>query len=65
MILDQRYYIDIMTQLKAARAALKSIELNILEKHFQHCLKHSAVSANKDKLLIKIKELLNLTKEYD
>lgn len=38
MIEEERYCIDILIQLRAARAALKKVEGNILHKHMQSCV---------------------------
>lgn len=38
MVEDDRYCIDILTQLAAARAALYNIGLTLLENHTRHCL---------------------------
>lgn len=50
MIDDQRYCVDVITQIKAARSALKSIELAILETHMQSCLEKSCQSDSKELL---------------
>lgn len=39
MILDQRYCPDIIAQLKAAVAALKAIEAEILKSHLRSCVR--------------------------
>jgi DNA-binding FrmR family transcriptional regulator len=46
MIQKKRYCADILTQLKASRSALKSVEAMILKTHLEHCV-HD-VFANKD-----------------
>ena len=39
MIDDDRYCIDILTQISAVRAALDGIALKVLEDHVQHCVR--------------------------
>jgi DNA-binding FrmR family transcriptional regulator len=39
MIDEERYCIDILTQISAARAALDGVALKILEGHVQHCVR--------------------------
>jgi CsoR family transcriptional regulator, copper-sensing transcriptional repressor len=39
MIEEGRYCVDILTQTAAVRAALKSLETAILEKHMEHCVR--------------------------
>lgn len=64
MINEQRYCVDILNQLKAARAAIKSIEINILELHMKMCLEKSATSGDAVDLQQKINELCNLIKKF-
>ncbi|APD50526.1 metal-sensitive transcriptional regulator [Francisella hispaniensis] len=64
MIDDQRYCVDVITQIKAARSALKSIELAILETHMQSCLEKSCQSDSKELLEQKIAEIIKLLKKY-
>ena len=39
MVEEERYCIDILTQISATRAALDGIALKILEDHVQHCVR--------------------------
>lgn len=64
MINDQRYCVDIITQLKAARNALKSIELAILETHMHSCLEQSLNNDSQVSLEQRISELMKLLKKY-
>lgn len=65
MIDDGRYCPEIITQLRAARSALKSIEANILEEHLQSCVSDAMVSGDKKQTAKKIEELITLFKRYD
>lgn len=38
MVDDDRYCIDIVTQITAVQAALDKVALNLLEDHTEHCL---------------------------
>ncbi len=60
MIEDQKYCIDILTQIKASRSALKSLELEILENHVSHCLMNASLSNNEHEVEEKIKEVMDL-----
>lgn len=63
MIEEDRYCVDILTQLKAVRSALKTIELSVLETHMHACLKQSAGNdAQRDE---KIDEILSLLRKYE
>jgi DNA-binding FrmR family transcriptional regulator len=39
MVEEERYCIDILTQISATRAALDGVALKILEDHVQHCVR--------------------------
>lgn len=38
MVEDDRYCVDILTQIRAVRAALKRVEEGVLKEHVQHCV---------------------------
>lgn len=65
MIGEHRYCPDIITQLRAARAALRTVEAKILETHLQHCVTDAMMTGNKKETLAKIEELKNLFKRFD
>jgi CsoR family transcriptional regulator, copper-sensing transcriptional repressor len=39
MVEEDRYCIDIVTQVEAARAALAKVETDLLRQHLQHCVR--------------------------
>ncbi len=39
MIEEERYCIDILTQVSATRAALDGVALGVMEDHFRHCVR--------------------------
>jgi DNA-binding FrmR family transcriptional regulator len=39
MVEDDRYCIDILTQIAAVRAALDGVALKVLEDHVEHCVR--------------------------
>ena len=47
MVEDDRYCIDIVTQLSAVRAALRGAEDEVLRDHAGHCIEHAIASGNK------------------
>jgi DNA-binding FrmR family transcriptional regulator len=64
MIHNRRYCVDILTQLKASRSALKSIEHLILKNHLQHCVAEVFSNKNAGAAEAKIDEIIQLlTKE--
>jgi CsoR family transcriptional regulator, copper-sensing transcriptional repressor len=46
MVREGRYCIDIITQISAARAALRRAEEEILRDHVSHCVEHAITSGN-------------------
>ena len=47
MVEEDRYCIDIVTQIAAARAALRRVEEEILRDHVAHCVEHAIRRATK------------------
>ncbi len=62
MILEKRYCPEIVQQIKAIRAALKSLENNVIEGHIKHCLKTAIISKDPYVAAEKIEEILLLLK---
>ena len=46
MLEEDRYCIDIVTQISAVRAALLRVEEEVLREHIAHCVEHAIVSGN-------------------
>lgn len=63
MIDSQDYCIDILTQIKSIRSALKGLELNILEGHANHCLLNAVKSESKKEIETKINEIMELIRK--
>jgi len=60
MVEDDRYCIDIVTQLSAARAALRRAEEVILADHVAHCVENAIASGNKGEQRRKVAELMDV-----
>ncbi|MPZ38334.1 MAG: metal-sensing transcriptional repressor [Rhizobiales bacterium] len=60
MVEEDRYCIDIVTQISAARAALRRAEEEILRDHVAHCVEHAIASGNKRDQRLKITELIDV-----
>jgi len=60
MIEDDRYCIDILTQVKAVQAALKKVEGELLSDHADHCLAEAIASDDKAEREQKVAELVSL-----
>lgn len=65
MIDDGKYCVDIMTQLRAARNAIKSIELSVLETHMGACVADACISNDTELKEQRIAELMALLKKYE
>ena len=51
MIDDDRYCIDVLTQVSAVRAALDALALQLLEHHLQGCVRHAVKSGDDDHVM--------------
>lgn len=60
MIEDQRYCVDILVQFRAVMAALRSVEVNIFERHLKHCVSTALIAKDKRQIEEKISELTEL-----
>ena len=60
MVEEDRYCIDIVTQISAVRAALRRAEEEILKDHVAHCVEHAIASGNKLDQRNKIAELMEV-----
>ena len=60
MVEDDRYCIDIVTQISAARAALRKVEEEILREHVAHCVEHAIKSGDKADQRRKVAELMDV-----
>jgi DNA-binding FrmR family transcriptional regulator len=54
MIAEERYCIDVLTQIGALQAALDKVALGLLDEHTRHCV----VAADGDERLEKVDELM-------
>ena len=60
MIEDDRYCIDILTQLQAIKSALKKVEDEVLKSHSDHCVAHAIKSGDVKDARKKFAELVDL-----
>ena len=58
MVEEDRYCIDLLTQLQAVRAALHKVEEAILKDHVQHCVAHAFASGDAVEQRHKVDELV-------
>ena len=50
MVAEDRYCIDVLTQISAARAALDKVALGLLDDHAHHCVLGAATADERDAL---------------
>ncbi len=60
MVEEDRYCIDIVTQIAAVRAALRRVEEEVLRDHVGHCVQHAIDSGNSAEQKEKIAELVEV-----
>jgi DNA-binding FrmR family transcriptional regulator len=60
MVEEDRYCIDILTQVQAARAALARVEGELLKSHLGHCIEGAILGGDKDDQRRKAAELIEL-----
>ena len=63
MVDEKHYCIDILTQIQAARSALRAVELQILKKHVDHCVRDAFASGSPAEADRKMDELLQVMKK--
>ncbi len=64
MIEDQRYCIDILTQVHAVKAALAKVEGEILMDHTETCVEEAITSGNTVQQRQKFAELIDVLGKY-
>jgi DNA-binding FrmR family transcriptional regulator len=60
MVEEDRYCIDIITQIGAVRAALARVEEELLRDHVGHCVEHAIASGDKADQRRKVAELMEV-----
>ena len=65
MVGEDRYCIDIVTQIAAVRAALRRLEEEILRDHVSHCVERAVASGSKAEQRRKVEELMAVVSRAD
>jgi DNA-binding FrmR family transcriptional regulator len=60
MVREDRYCIDILTQISAARAALARVETELLKTHLSHCIEGAIAGGDAEDQRAKARELIEL-----
>ena len=64
MLEDDRYCIDILTQISAVTTALESVAFRILDDHVSHCVADALSSGDEDEASAKTQELLEAVQRF-
>ena len=64
MIHDERYCIDILTQISSIQGAIKAVGENILERHLNGCVKTSFSTGNQEDRKKKVDEVIEVLKKF-
>ena len=60
MVEEDRYCVDVMTQIAAVRSALKAVEEELLRDHVAHCVENAIASGDADDQRRKVSELIEV-----
>ena len=58
MVEEDRYCVDLLTQINAVRAALHKVEEQVLRDHVSHCVAHAFAAGDRVEQQHKIEELV-------
>jgi DNA-binding FrmR family transcriptional regulator len=64
MVEDDRYCIDILTQIAAVNTALEAVALRILDDHVRHCVAGALTSGDEADAATKTDELLEAVQRF-
>ncbi len=64
MVEDDRYCIDILTQIAAVDTALEAVALKILDEHVRHCVAGALASGDEADAHVKTEELLEAVQRF-
>ena len=64
MVEEDRYCIDVLTQISAVSTALDSLALRILDDHVQHCVADALAAGEPEEAEAKSRELLAAVQRY-
>lgn len=65
MIEQDRYCLDVVTQVRAARAALAKVEEIVLDDHLRHCVEEAFAGGDPDEQRRKVAELIDVFSRSD
>ena len=63
MVEADRYCVDILTQTAAIQAALKQVEMQLLERHMRRCLVHASETTDMDPYIDEVMTIVSRIKK--
>jgi CsoR family transcriptional regulator, copper-sensing transcriptional repressor len=64
MVEEDRYCIDVLTQIAAVTTALESVAFRVLDDHVNHCVSGALASGDSEQAAAKSKELLEAVHRF-
>jgi CsoR family transcriptional regulator, copper-sensing transcriptional repressor len=64
MVEDDRYCIDVLTQIAAVNTALEALAFKILDEHVRHCVTGALSSGDEQDATVKTEELLEAVQRF-
>lgn len=64
MLKEDRYCIDIITQISAVTTALEALAFKILDDHVRHCVARALASGDPEEAAVKSQELLDAVHRF-
>ncbi len=64
MVVEERYCIDVLTQIAAVSTALEAVALEILDDHVTHCVADALASGDADDARVKTDELVAAVRRF-
>jgi CsoR family transcriptional regulator, copper-sensing transcriptional repressor len=64
MVVDERYCIDVLTQIAAVNTALEALAFTILDEHVTHCVAGALASGDEAEAAAKTSELLAAVRRF-
>jgi CsoR family transcriptional regulator, copper-sensing transcriptional repressor len=64
MVEEDRYCVDVLTQIAAVTTALESLAFRVLDDHVSHCVSGALASGDSEQAAAKSKELLDAVQRF-
>lgn len=61
MVEEDKYCVDIMTQIAGVQAALEQVSIQLMERHLRHCVTEAILEGKGEE---KIQEIMSVLKHY-